>query len=272
MQNQYEFDHLSLAVRSPLEVGKILRRALGAEPLTGGVTDNFRYILFHVGDLKNSIPRGQRLELISTSREGSKDGFMGRFFQNHGEAPHHLSFNVPDLNATRLALREAGFTTVKEDFEHEEWQELFLPPDEIHSLVIQIASTPIPIRTERLYGRQNRQGVRLPNNRGARDPLWWAPLWETEPPEIRSIMSNVIIGSTDLTRSDVLFHQLLNGEISLATSNERVYQWRSGQLTVRKGDTGVRGVTITNSAVDFEIADVRISPANGRSCVADRTR
>nr|WP_307876962.1 MULTISPECIES: crotonase/enoyl-CoA hydratase family protein [Prauserella salsuginis group] len=185
---------------------------------------------------------------------------MERFLDHHGEAAHHITFNVPNLARVRSRLREAGFRTVREDLDFPDWQELFLPPDHVHGLLIQIASTPNPIRTEALVGTRDRNWSALPNNRGARDPGWWESLWETAPacadPADRhnAALGPVVIGTRDPASSDLLFRQILHGipeacsEVARLLPSHgwaRKYTWRTGAIIVVEGAPGVHGALIT---------------------------
>lgn len=271
MTARFELDHLSIGVRRPLAAARVLRGELGAEPLIGGVLPEFRYLLMHVGDVQGERVVGGRLELISTPDDPDHQdtGFMGRFLARHGESAHHLSFNVPDLPPVREALHEAGFRTVQEDLDFPGWQEVFVPPDALHGVLVQVASTPTPIRTRELFGTTRRDWSTLPNNRDAVDPGWWEQLWEVPVPGShstvtpdggrtdaanpggarqpigRATLGPVVLGTSDLDRSDLLFGQILHGtptRLDGALSNgARSYAWPTGTLVVVEGKPGVRG-------------------------------
>ncbi|GAB3040861.1 VOC family protein [Sediminivirga luteola] len=251
MTEQYEFDHLSIGLQDPYAGATELRSRLGAVPLIGGVLDDFRYVLAHVG----TVDRGGRLEIIGPGTAGT--GFMNRFLARHGPMAHHLSFSVPDLAATRTQLQDAGFTWVREDLGYPRWQELFLPPDDVHGLVIQIASTqtPLPPLRELLATRKRNYGV-MPNNRGARQPDWWESVWDV-PVENRAVLGPVLLDSTDPARTHVLLHWILGAEVVAHSPvpGSRLYRWPTGEIAVRRAATGgVRTVLLTQSA----LPDVRI--------------
>lgn len=270
MTDQYEFDHLSIGVRQPLDVARNLRRELGAEPLVGGVLPQFRYLLMHMGDVSGGWVRGGRLELISTPDDSERcgTGFMHRFLERHGESAHHLSFNVPSLPLVREELRAAGFRTVQEDLDFQPWQEIFLPPDTLHGVVIQVASTTKPLRTRDLFGTRERDWAALPNNRDVMDPGWWEELWDVPVPgptggaapgpsgtrameqgapsqaSRRAVLGPVVLGTTDLDRSDVLFREILHGtpgQLDDVPGRAHSYTWPTGALVVMEGEPGVRG-------------------------------
>lgn len=253
MNARFEFDHLSIGVRQPLAVARVLRSELGAEPLIGGVLPQFRYLLMHLGDVRGESVLGGRLELISTPHgpERPDDGFMHRFLGRHGEAAHHLSFNVPSVRPVRESLHAAGFVTVQEDLDFPAWQELFLPPDAVHGVLIQVASTPKPIRTQDLFGTSERDWAALPNNRDAVDPGWWDQLWEVPVPGAgdRAMLGPVVLGTSDPELSDLLFRRILRGVPggvdAALPKGARSYTWPTGSLVVVEGEPGVRGAVHT---------------------------
>lgn len=206
MTERYEFDHVSIAVRDPHAAIATVRAELGATPLLGGILPEFRYVLTHVG----STEHGARLELISPAEPVS--GFIHRFLHKHGEAPHHLSFCVPDIYSVREKLHTAGFITVQEDLDYPRWREFFLPPDELHGLVIQVASSGVgfPSLAETFASRE-RDFASMPNNRGATSPDWWADMWEV-PVENHAVLGATVLASTDMARTETLFGEILHGE------------------------------------------------------------
>lgn len=255
MTGRYEFDHVSVAVRDPFAGTRTLRAELGAVPLIGGVLPEFRYVLSHVG----TAERGSRLELISSAAPGT--GFIHRFLEKHGEAPHHLSFSVPDLAATRAELQEAGFAIVQEDLTYPPWRELFLPPGPPDGLVIQIASSTATFpSTEELLGSRERDFGAMPNNRGAHTPDWWVDMWDV-PVKNHAVLGATVLGSTDIARTHVLFQEILHGEVGEISSapGASLYIWPTGSIIVEPAEKpGVRRILLTESALpEVRIGDVK---------------
>lgn len=263
MTTRYEFDHVSVAVKNPQASGRKMRSELGAVPLVGGVLPEFRYVLAHVG----TPQRGSRLELISPAVPGT--GFIHRFIQRHGESAHHLSFSVPDLPTTRRELMTAGFTSVHEDLDYPRWRELFLPPDTLHGLVIQIASSTSEFPpAEELLASRHRDFEKMPNNRGANTPDWWRDMWEV-PVGNQAVLGATVLGSTDMAQTDLLFRKILHGQVREASGNSghRLYSWPTGHILVEpSAESGVRRILLAESALpEVRLGDIPLICSEGAS-------
>lgn len=271
MTDQYDFDHVSVAVSDAPAAAASLRSELGAIPVIGGVFEEFRYVLTHVG----TVDRGARLELISPSEAGR--GFINRFLLKHGQAAHHLCFLAPNLRMVREQLHESGFSTVKEDLDYPRWQELFLPTDRTHNIVIQVASSIAEFPTDaEILATRERDFASMPNNRGVQAPDWWQDMWNV-PVDHHAVLGPTVLNSTDMKRSELLFGEILGGQPeSLADSAATVsqaaegaetaaspvlYRWPSGSIIVQptQSSGGVQHVIIERGkSSGIRIGDVNL--------------
>lgn len=228
MPDGYELDHTSVAVTDIAATGRWLRRELGATPIAGEVLDDFRYVLFHVGDEHG----GGRLELMEPEAPG---GFLDRFVATHGESPHHLTFTVPDLVEAVAQVRVLGLEVVGEDYSYGKWREAFVMPELTHRVVIQLADTTaaFPPPAE-LMATRERDVDSFPGNRGAREPRWWEFMWEEEPRRQAKLVSTTL-RSRDLAMTDALLGGILHGTATAEGDDVR-YSWAHASVLVRPAD------------------------------------
>lgn len=273
MTDHYDFDHVSVAVGDASAAATSLRSELGAVPVIGGVFDEFRYVLTHVG----TADRGARLELISPAEAGH--GFVNRFLLKHGQAAHHLCFLAPNLTTVRQQLHESGFSTVKEDLDYPRWQELFLPADGTHNIVIQVASSTAEFPTDaEILATRERDFASMPNNRGVQSPDWWRDMWNV-PVDHHAVLGPTVLNSTDMRRSELLLGEILGGQqerltacapkISHAADGEEgvptpvLYRWPSGSIIVQPAQStgGVQHVVIERrKSSGIRVGDVNLIP------------
>lgn len=240
MPDGFELDHTSVAVRDVVSTARWLRRELGATPIAGEVLDDFRYVLFHLGDGTG----GGRLELMEPERPS---GFLDRFVRSHGESPHHLTFTVPDLAETVREVRALGLEVVGEDYAHPPWREAFVMPEPTHRVVVQLAdstaSFPSPAE---LVSTRERDVDSFPGNRGAVEPRWWEPVWDEEPARSLTLVSTTL-RSTDPVLSRALFGDVLRGVVTEEGDATR-FGWSSSSLLVQQHDRGgVAGISCRGS-------------------------
>lgn len=228
-----DLDHTSFAVHDALAWARRLRRELGATPIAGETLAEFRYLMLYVGDAAD----GARIELLEPRGAA---GFLSRFLERHGIGPHHITFTVPDLRAAVTRVRAVGATVVGEDYEHGSWQEAFIAPDGVHGVVVQLAQTdadyPGPAE---LLASTDRDPALFPSSRGATDPLWWTPVWES-PRGSTARLGATHLASTDPAYSRRLFTDALGGELDERADGLH-FVWPSG--TVRVHTSSRPGVT-----------------------------
>jgi methylmalonyl-CoA epimerase len=122
-------DHVSIAVRSIDAALEFFRRCLPIEmrrDRRAGYTDDFNWCDFYIGDFK--------LELIEATRPGS---FVERFITRRGEGLHHLSLEVPDLEAAVGPMARDGLRIVDRFDGGNGEQTAFLSPRSAHGVLIQ---------------------------------------------------------------------------------------------------------------------------------------
>ena len=232
-----DLDHTSFAVHDALGWARRLRRELGAVPIGGEVLPEFRYILLHVG----TADEGARLELL----DPAGPGFLTRHLARRGEGPHHVTFAVPDLRGAVARVRSLGLTVVGESHGHTPWQEAFIPPDGTHGVVVQLAQSDraYPAPAEVLATRE-RDPASAPSTRGAVQPLWWTPVWDTDPAGT-AVLGATHLASTDLSASRLLFAGVLGGEVHAAEHSVE-FRWPSGSVRVHGADRpGVLGMDLS---------------------------
>ena len=129
-----DLDHVSFGTHDALATARRLRRDYGATAVFGEALPEFRYLALYLGTAEH----GGFLELL----DPNGPGFMTKFLERFGEAPHHLTFTVPDIEASVQQVKELGFTVTGENFTHESWREAFIAPHPATGCVIQLAQTP----------------------------------------------------------------------------------------------------------------------------------
>lgn len=125
-------DHVSIAVNDYDKAVVFFQKLLGAVPGASG-KDNGIHYLWHVlsaGDLS-------RIELISPTEKGSfLDGFLA---ERRNGGVHHITFETPDIKATKNHLDEVGIPYFGYQDTREQWKELFIHPKIAFGILIQIA-------------------------------------------------------------------------------------------------------------------------------------
>ncbi|GLX02653.1 VOC family protein [Microtetraspora sp. NBRC 16547] len=112
------FDHLAIAVRRWEDVYQRFGGELGGRWGIANPAGDFAPFQLGFG-------AGLRLEFISPQ---APDGFMQRFIERHGPAPHHITFKVPSLEETLRDLVRLGFETFGGRPDYDAWRESFIHP------------------------------------------------------------------------------------------------------------------------------------------------
>jgi hypothetical protein len=115
---QSYLDHLAVGTESWADGYPVLVETLGGRWLYGGDAGEF-------APCQMVYRNDMHLEIISPGSAG--DGFMRRFLDRSGPGPHHITFNVPSLDATHARLGALGVTTFG-GREMPDWRESFLHP------------------------------------------------------------------------------------------------------------------------------------------------
>ena len=103
--NNFEIDHLGIAVRSIDAALRFYRDTLGMAVAS-------RERVEHEGVEVAMLPAaGSRLELLEPS---SPQSTIAKFLDKRGEGLHHVALRVPDLHAAAGRLREQGARILNE--------------------------------------------------------------------------------------------------------------------------------------------------------------
>jgi catechol 2,3-dioxygenase-like lactoylglutathione lyase family enzyme len=124
------FDHVGLALRRPTDLWPMMADALGGR--FQGRGDKAGY-----GWTQLRFANGFVLEGLHPEFHEGTD-FLDRFLEQSGPGPHHLTFNVPDLDAAIRALVAHGIEPVAEDRSDPEWLEVVIRPGQAHGTVVQL--------------------------------------------------------------------------------------------------------------------------------------
>ena len=125
-------DHVSIAVKDYDRAITFFQKLKGVVPGTSGKNDSNHYF-WHVlsaGDLS-------RLELIApTGIDSFLDGFLA---ERKDGGVHHITFETPDIKASRDYLDQVGIPYFGFQDTREDWKELFIHPKDAFGVLLQIA-------------------------------------------------------------------------------------------------------------------------------------
>ncbi|MGB2940648.1 MAG: VOC family protein [Candidatus Dormiibacterota bacterium] len=133
-------DHLALGVQDMDEVAQKFSRDLGGREVA-----RFREPSWD--GLQLAFTGGIRLEVLQPL-EDPKDDFLQRFLEHTGPGPHHVTFKIPDIEATLRELAAINIEPVKVDLSDSNWKEAFLHPKLGLGTVVQLAEVGGPWAAE----------------------------------------------------------------------------------------------------------------------------
>ena len=228
------FDHIAIGVPRIGDALPFLMGELGGRPAGGGTTRAFafRQWLFGAG----------KLEVLEPT--GPPGGFLHRFLDRRGPGVHHVTFEVPDIDAACAAATALGFDVVERDDSDPEWSEAFLHPKSAMSIVVQI------VQVRRAEPEVPAQRRSVPPEPG--DP---AP----GPPGIELI--GLRLGARSLERACELWCDLLSGT-ARAVGSELEIRWPGSPmrlLVARTGATGEEGPR----AIEIALLRPAVVPVGG---------
>lgn len=91
---------------------------------------------------------GAYLELLAPSETdergrstGGPTGFMEDFLVRYGAGVHHMTLKVPDLHEAIAIAADGGLDAVDVDDSDPHWQEAFLRPSQVGSMIVQLAAS-----------------------------------------------------------------------------------------------------------------------------------
>lgn len=103
--NDFQIDHLGIAVRSLDQALKFYRDQLGLDV-------SMRETVEHEKVRVAMLPLGEpRIELLEPA---TADSVIGKFLEKRGEGLHHVAIRVPDLSAAVERLRASGARLLNE--------------------------------------------------------------------------------------------------------------------------------------------------------------
>lgn len=132
-----DFDHIGLIFGHPTDPWPLLASALGARFVTSGIGPGY-------GWTQLMFANGFRIEGIHPEESAlpindDEGAFIGRFLDEHGPGPHHLTFSVDDLDAAQKRLEAIGVSPIRIDHDAPFcWSELLIRPNEGHGVLIQL--------------------------------------------------------------------------------------------------------------------------------------
>jgi methylmalonyl-CoA epimerase len=137
-----QLDHVGIAVRSLAEAIPAFEAALGVTASEEEVVadQKVRVVFMKTGE--------PAIELLEPT---SPDGPIGKFLDKRGEGIHHLSFDVPDLEAALARCKAAGLTLIDEHPRKGAAgkQIAFLHPRSTSGVLIELSqSVPAPDRSQ----------------------------------------------------------------------------------------------------------------------------
>lgn len=127
----FRIDHVSIAVKEYEKADIFFTKLLGLIP--GGAGEDrfskYKFQIYSAGDLS-------RLELIAPTGDAS---FLDNFLKDREGGVHHITFEVPDINAARLFLESEKIPYFGFNDKFENWKELFIHPADAFGVLIQLA-------------------------------------------------------------------------------------------------------------------------------------
>jgi methylmalonyl-CoA/ethylmalonyl-CoA epimerase len=100
MEYMKKIDHIGIAVKSLAKSGELYEKLLGVKSYKTEVveSENVATMFFGVGDNK--------IELLEATADNSA---ISKFIEKKGEGIHHIAFDVDDIEAEMLRLKNEGF-------------------------------------------------------------------------------------------------------------------------------------------------------------------
>ena len=124
------FDHIGLALRRPTDLWPLMAGALGGRYHGRGAKAGY-------GWTQLRFANGFVVEGLNPEFHEGTD-FLDRFLDRSGPGPHHLTFQVGDLDAAIAALRAAGIDPIGEDRSDPDWLEVVIHPHQGTGIVVQL--------------------------------------------------------------------------------------------------------------------------------------
>lgn len=124
------FDHIGLALRRPTDLWPLMAGALGGRYHGRGAKAGY-------GWTQLRFANGFVVEGLNPEYHEGTD-FLDRFLDRSGPGPHHLTFQVGDLDSAVAALVAAGIDPLGEDRSDPDWLEVVIHPHQATGIVVQL--------------------------------------------------------------------------------------------------------------------------------------
>ena len=122
-------DHIAIVLPRIADAPSVLEAVLGGVPERMRPAAAFRWASW-------TYAGGGRIEILEPL---GADGFLHRFLAAHGPGVHHVTFNVPDLDAICRRAERHGYGIVGRDESDPAWKEAFFHPKQALGIVVQLA-------------------------------------------------------------------------------------------------------------------------------------
>lgn len=144
------FHHIGLIFNHPTDPWPLLAGALGARFVASGRGPGYGWTQlvfangFHIEGIHPEAPDpatddSNIVDPETTSDPAAEGAFIGKFLQEHGPGPHHLTFSVNDLDVAQIVLERIGVHPIRLDHDAPFcWSELLIRPTEGHGVLIQL--------------------------------------------------------------------------------------------------------------------------------------
>jgi methylmalonyl-CoA/ethylmalonyl-CoA epimerase len=195
-------DHVAFAVPQVAHVVPLVVGVLGGVARGAGPGAGFRFWQWEFGN-------GAALEILEP--DGPADGFLHRFLAARGgAAPHHLTFEVPDLRGAMRRAREHGHDVVGFDDSYPAWLEAFLHPKRAQGIVVQLVESHPELQ----------QGD------------WQPPPFPPAPPPAPAVsLLGLRLASRSEARARRQWQELLGGDCAVR-GRDLVFRWPDSPLRV----------------------------------------
>jgi methylmalonyl-CoA/ethylmalonyl-CoA epimerase len=124
-----KISHLGVAVKNLEEAREFYRSVLkleSSDPIIGG-DGTLRVSMVKVGEV-----------LIELIEPIGNDGVMAKFLEKNGEGFHHICYDVDDINAAILSLKESGMDVLGEPKPGAEGKSVFLHPRRTFGVLVEL--------------------------------------------------------------------------------------------------------------------------------------
>ncbi len=219
-----QFDHVALAaphVQPHLDylVGQLGGTFLFGNPMGVG----FRNVQVRMGD------PGMTIELLEPFNHEKVD-FLERYVAAVGEAPHHITFKVDDLDRAVAAAQAAGYHPIGYTrYDDKGGGEAFIHPKEGHGTVVQFQCIPKDIDFAAFTSAAEGKGV------------WWTV--PQTPPGDPATLRRLGFVVRDLDAASAMFERPLDGELVAEGDGWREYGWpNQARIRLELDDTRQSGV------------------------------